>query len=461
MAKSKKVNNLNLQNNEEKELQNASECIRNFVSDLQCLNPLKRWTKNINIFQILKIDAYETRHTNILAWLLNSNENHGLGDAFVKEFIKSAISKNKRFNNDILDWMFINFNNQKVDINWRCEDDKTKAEKEGLLDILIRFEDEKYLIAIENKTTSQEHKVKSSGKYQTEHYKYLIDSKYTEYKKIYIFLSPQGDEPKDLGWGILTYEDIVSAIDNTTNNTQLLPEVKMIVTNYCQIIKKHLISDEELIEECDNIYKKHQMAIDIMYKYKDKEFPNNKIMETINKIHNEYQKEMELIYENKLDEVAKISDKLRQLLKDKSKEENSDINYEKSGGKGYIRFTTKTLDEKIAKPIEGSGSWGTNSSYYFWFGLQRVNNKCKILFRSELGGWNLDEDTQQVHKKIWSEFATNKTDDSYRYRRIFKGFTKIIDLEQEDIDTKLLEIFNKGMQEYQKNQAKILELLNS
>ena len=38
---------------------------------------------SINIFSILRIENAEIRHSNMLKWLLDPNENHGLGQAML------------------------------------------------------------------------------------------------------------------------------------------------------------------------------------------------------------------------------------------------------------------------------------------------------------------------------------------------------------------------------------------
>ena len=60
-------------------------CINNLIADIDCLEPLNKWTKEINIFNILKINRMEIRHSNMLAWLLSPNETHGLNDKFLKK----------------------------------------------------------------------------------------------------------------------------------------------------------------------------------------------------------------------------------------------------------------------------------------------------------------------------------------------------------------------------------------
>ena len=40
-----------------------------------------------NSFEVLGITNAEIRHSNFLAWLLDPNGNHGMGDKFLREFV--------------------------------------------------------------------------------------------------------------------------------------------------------------------------------------------------------------------------------------------------------------------------------------------------------------------------------------------------------------------------------------
>ncbi|MFL9913999.1 PD-(D/E)XK nuclease family protein [Paraburkholderia fungorum] len=48
-----------------------------------------RW-KSFNPFRVLKAERRELKHTTTLAWLLDPRENHGLGDHFLRGFLKNA-----------------------------------------------------------------------------------------------------------------------------------------------------------------------------------------------------------------------------------------------------------------------------------------------------------------------------------------------------------------------------------
>ena len=59
------------------------EALLKFMQDAECLDVLSKWTNDFNIFDVLKISRTEIRHSNLLSWLIDPNENHGLGDSFL------------------------------------------------------------------------------------------------------------------------------------------------------------------------------------------------------------------------------------------------------------------------------------------------------------------------------------------------------------------------------------------
>jgi hypothetical protein len=70
-----------------------NKALKDFLLDISCLNALDNWKDEVNIFDVLKVTNAEIRHSNILAWLLDPNENHGIGDSFLKEFIMNVMRK--------------------------------------------------------------------------------------------------------------------------------------------------------------------------------------------------------------------------------------------------------------------------------------------------------------------------------------------------------------------------------
>ena len=65
-------------------LKEAEKALQDFLLDIDCLDALLPWTGKFNLFDVLKISRTEIRHSNVLSWLLSANENHGLGDSYVR-----------------------------------------------------------------------------------------------------------------------------------------------------------------------------------------------------------------------------------------------------------------------------------------------------------------------------------------------------------------------------------------
>ena len=90
-----------------------------------------------NPFDVLRYAEYEIRHSNVLAWLLTPGESHGLGDKFLRRFIESLASRPDILKSD--------FRTEKVEV-------KREWYSEGhYVDIIVFLNDERMLVAIENK----------------------------------------------------------------------------------------------------------------------------------------------------------------------------------------------------------------------------------------------------------------------------------------------------------------------
>ena len=112
------------------------------------LEELNNATANFNIFNALKLQNNEIRHSNFLAWLLSPFETHKLGDYFLKEFLKSAIrdySLNEKISVPLRDIVFYNL-----------DDTEIKREYKNI-DLLLISRQRKFVCIIENKIWTGEH----------------------------------------------------------------------------------------------------------------------------------------------------------------------------------------------------------------------------------------------------------------------------------------------------------------
>jgi hypothetical protein len=65
--------------------------LNNFLVDNLELEILSAKLAAFNILKVLKIENTEIRHSNVLAWLMQPQESHGIGQAFIKRFLSTIL----------------------------------------------------------------------------------------------------------------------------------------------------------------------------------------------------------------------------------------------------------------------------------------------------------------------------------------------------------------------------------
>lgn len=73
------------------------KCLEKFVLSNPELDHLENLVSEFNIFEALNLRYAEIRHSSFLVWLLNPYENHGLGNYFIRQFLKRIASLKKSY----------------------------------------------------------------------------------------------------------------------------------------------------------------------------------------------------------------------------------------------------------------------------------------------------------------------------------------------------------------------------
>ncbi len=121
------------------------------LQDSESFEKLRKWTSRFNIFDVLKISRTEIRHSNVLAWLLDPNENHSLGGKFLYGVL-AKLSGVSGTNPDLfLRLLSSDLSSFVVFREWNH------------IDLLLTSQELKVAIAIENKIGSQEHNAGNSN----------------------------------------------------------------------------------------------------------------------------------------------------------------------------------------------------------------------------------------------------------------------------------------------------------
>ena len=231
-------------------MENTAEekALQDFLLDIECLDELIPWTGKVNLFDVLKVSKKEIYHSNMLAWLLDPNENHGLGEAFLKGILQKLVENDEKGKYDVFDILLSDLYSFSVFREWKKND------------ILLVSEKEKKLFAIENKVGSHEHDN------QLDRYRDTLEKDYPEYKRFYLFLTPGGEEPSDsVNWEVLTYTDVIDVLERSVKRIELQADVDLMIKNYINVVRRDIVADSKLIQICNEIYNKHKEALNIIF----------------------------------------------------------------------------------------------------------------------------------------------------------------------------------------------------
>lgn len=179
-------------------------------------------TKKFNIFSVVGIERNENRISNILGWLLDPNENHELGDLFLKEFINIYFFKQGISNP---------YKEKSLSKAYIIREYSLNASNR--IDILILNDELKFVFFIENKIDSSQGY--HNGISQTELYYNLAENlrQYESYAREYVFLA-LSEELIYEKYVYITYSDILLILSS------ILP---MISSQGKQDAPKYLIED--------------------------------------------------------------------------------------------------------------------------------------------------------------------------------------------------------------------------
>lgn len=380
--------------------------LKEFLLDIDCLDPLAEWTSVFNLFDILKISRVEIRHSNMLSWLLNPKENHGLGDSIIRGFIQYVVTLFPG-GLDVIETLLMD-----------CHDCFIQREWHGI-DILAVSQKEQFVFCIENKIDSKEHDN------QLNRYRNLIEGAYPGYRKMYIYLSPEGDEPSDPEhWCSMSYQDVLSIIESARKKSNLSPEAQMLIDNYTTTIRRDIVGDEKLARICAEIYAKHQRALD-------------------------------LIFENKPDRAAMLAEIIRSWCAEKQTKGELTFFADKSN-KSYTRFTTTAMSEILPNAADATSGW--NTANYYFYEIRNPNGK-EFYIQLAFSSRDIPDDLREICDRINKYYPSRQQKENWQWRIPFS--TKHSKTDEELSEDKIFELLDRKLDEIKEFEARLNVILSS
>lgn len=377
-----------------------AQALKDFLLDIECLDPLAEWTSNFNLFDILKITRTEIRHSNMLSWLLNPNENHGLGDNILKGFVQYVVTSFSD-DDDVFSTLLMDFHDFTIQREWHN------------IDVLAVSMDEQFVLCIENKIDTGEHDN------QLNRYRKIVEDTYSGYKKMYIYLSPEGLEASDPEyWCSMSYQDVLGIVENARKRVKLLPDAALLIDNYIETIRRDIVGDEKLAQICAEIYAKHQKALD-------------------------------LIFENRPDKATELAEVIKNWAVEKTESGDIDVVLEKCG-KSYIRFKTPYMSSIMPESDEPDSGWNTKNHYFYE--IKNIEGKeffIQLVFSSR----NITDEQRVVCDKVNEHFPSRMQKENWQWRTCF--VTKHSKVDEEMSEDKIYENLNKKLDEIKAFEEKV------
>ncbi|MCK8825535.1 PD-(D/E)XK nuclease family protein [Fuchsiella alkaliacetigena] len=239
------------------------DLLNSFITNNKELELLEAKLNKFNPFKILQIEGYELKHSNILFWLLDPKENHGLRDEFLKRMVCDVLHSNEEIKTDVkLQDIYLEDLNDSCYVNREYSVNLTSSI--GYIDILIRLEKLKVIILIENKIYAKEKKGKLEG------YLNAVQKEYSDYEILPIFLSLTEEEPSISNkYFSYSYKNIIDLLKLLIDlyKDGLSDRIVNFIKYYINTLEGLTMSNEEVINLCKRIYQKHKKAIDLIIEY--------------------------------------------------------------------------------------------------------------------------------------------------------------------------------------------------
>ncbi len=283
------------------------------------LNKYLQRKQEFNIFRVLKLENFEIRHSNLLAWLLDPNQTHNIKGAFLAKFTEMIAEKcGKNINYSDKDKVFV------------------YREKENT-DILVVNQKQDFLFLIENKIRSKQQRN------QLERYKNFAEDNFQNCKnKIYIYLKPENNETIPDDYIFISYKEIIhiiSPILETIENQN----VKIFLKDYISILN-------DIYNKIDNI-----SLIDICLKLQQENVKLNEIeqQEILQMAEQRRYEIIKILAEilNESSEFLKVEQKIYKVLFKLKSEKYSRYEFDNTNTRNNSEIKIIKYEEKCPKKV--------------------------------------------------------------------------------------------------------------
>ncbi len=230
------------------------KAIEDLVVDNPDLERLEVLLDQFNIFEAIGAPWQAARHSSLLAFLLNPQGNHRLGDLFIKQFLQKAIVNAYEVQVPI----------NAIDLDVWDMDQVVVLRESQRIDILLLDERHRMAVIIENRLTGR------SSTALLQRYWDIVSQSHPGWSIIGLYLTPDGEPAPDNRYIPVDYGMISSIIERITERmgAVLDQDVRIMLDHYTEMLRRHIVGESEITRLCRRIYGKHQRAFDLIYEHR-------------------------------------------------------------------------------------------------------------------------------------------------------------------------------------------------
>lgn len=224
--------------------------LNSFAADprLAQLAALLKRPPRFNILGAAGLSRQELRHSDLLAYLLDPRQPHGLGDRFARALLERVAPLLP----EALDVPALSLVGMTVQREWK------------FVDLLLEAPTDRLTVIIENKVDSGEHSDQLHAYWQ------LVHSHRPTWRVVGIFLTLDGAPPakeRDRAhYAPLSYGDVAEALEGLAGQPDVEPDVSILLRHYTLLIRSELVpnQDSDQARLARRLYIDHQPTVDAM-----------------------------------------------------------------------------------------------------------------------------------------------------------------------------------------------------
>lgn len=232
--------------------------LNDLVVNCPDLAELESMLGSFNIFQVLRSEFGELKHSNVLAWLLDPAEAHGLGASFLQKWLMHVLHDSPSG---------LAFGLAPVDVDaWDLIDAEVYREW-NYIDILLVLKmqgGESWVVCIENKVKASQ----SPG--QLEGYRKVVEMEFPNAsRRLYLFLTKNREMPADAAYIPASYTQVHRALKETVaqRHRSIGDEPRVLIDNYLRLLEEKFMNESEIAKTVLNIYRKHERALKVIFEH--------------------------------------------------------------------------------------------------------------------------------------------------------------------------------------------------